>query len=128
MILDIFSNTRTTFLYRFMGISISLAQSVCFQMCLESLIFGLTLRYITWFNRSVMSRVCEICGKEYMKGNLVPRGIGKRVTKRTIRRQLPNLRSQKIEINGRKVRVKLCASCLKRLKFERIHAENPPTK
>ncbi len=65
-----------------------------------------------------MARVCEVCGKEYMKGNLVPRGIGRRVTQRTIRKQKPNLRIKRIEINGRKYKVKMCASCLKRLKFD----------
>ncbi|MCA9308356.1 50S ribosomal protein L28 [candidate division WWE3 bacterium] len=63
-----------------------------------------------------MARICEICGKGYIKGNHVPRGIGNRVNGRTIRRQHPNLRNKKLEINGMRVRVKLCASCLKRIK------------
>ncbi|MBW6441828.1 50S ribosomal protein L28 [Patescibacteria group bacterium] len=63
-----------------------------------------------------MSKQCEICGKTYQKGNLVPRGIGNRVTKRTIHRNSVNLRTKRFEINGRKIKVKLCASCLKRLK------------
>ena len=63
-----------------------------------------------------MSKQCEICGKTYQKGNLVPRGIGNRVTKRTIRRNSVNLRTKRFEIDGRKIKVKLCASCLKRLK------------
>lgn len=74
-----------------------------------------------------MSRVCEICKKEYTKGNLVPRGIGRRVTKRTIRRQGPNLRKKKLEIDGHVVRMKLCASCLKRVKFERKTSVNKNT-
>ncbi len=65
-----------------------------------------------------MSRVCEICEKRYLKGNLVPRGIGKRVTRRTITKQQPNLRVKRIEINGNTATIRLCASCLKRLKFE----------
>jgi ribosomal protein L28 len=69
-----------------------------------------------------MSRVCQICQKEYMKGNLVATGIGKRVSRRTIRKQLPNLRSKKLEINGQNIRVTLCASCLKRLKFDAAKA------
>lgn len=69
-----------------------------------------------------MARVCEICEKQYHKGNLVPRLIGRRVSNRSIRRQQPNLRNKKIEINGQKVRVKLCASCLKRIKFEQKSA------
>ena len=31
-----------------------------------------------------MSKQCQVCGKIYQKGNLVPRGIGNRVTRRTI--------------------------------------------
>lgn len=49
---------------------------------------------------------------------LVPRGIGRRVTRRTTMRQQVNLRNKKIELNGETVRVKLCASCLKRIKYE----------
>lgn len=65
-----------------------------------------------------MSRTCEICAKEYRKGNLIATGIGKRVSRRTIKRQHPNLRNKRIEVNGQMIRVKMCASCLKRLKFE----------
>lgn len=65
-----------------------------------------------------MARVCEVCGKDYHKANLVPRLIGRRVSNRHIKKQQPNLRNKKIEVNGQKVKVKLCASCLKRLKFE----------
>lgn len=65
-----------------------------------------------------MSRVCQICNKSYLKGNLVPRGIGRRVTNRAIKRQQPNLRTKRLEVDGRKVKVTLCASCLKRLKFQ----------
>lgn len=65
-----------------------------------------------------MSKVCDICNKTYMKGNLVPTGIGDRVTRRTTKRQQPNLRNKRIDVNGQKVKVKICASCLKRLKFD----------
>jgi ribosomal protein L28 len=63
-----------------------------------------------------MSRVCQICGKKYQKGNLVPRGIGNRVTRRSITQFKPNLRVKRMEIDGKKQKVILCASCLKRLK------------
>lgn len=68
------------------------------------------------FNPSVMSRICQICQKTYKKGNLVPRGVGKRVTRRTTRHQQPNLRTKRVEIDGRPVRLTLCAACLKKLK------------
>ena len=63
-----------------------------------------------------MSKECQICGKTYQKGNLVPRGIGNRVTRRTIHRNSINLRVKRFLINGTKVKVRLCASCLKRIK------------
>ncbi|MFZ2664354.1 MAG: L28 family ribosomal protein [Patescibacteria group bacterium] len=65
-----------------------------------------------------MSRACEICGKTYQKSNLVPRGIGNRVTKRTKSHNKANLRIKRFLINGVKVKFKLCASCLKRIKKE----------
>ncbi|HXK52776.1 50S ribosomal protein L28 [Candidatus Nomurabacteria bacterium] len=65
-----------------------------------------------------MSVICEICGKGYLKGNLISTGIGKRVSRRTNRTQKPNIRNKRVEINGQKVLVKMCASCLKRIKYE----------
>lgn len=65
-----------------------------------------------------MSRICDICEKGYLRGNLVPRGVGRRVTRRTLTKQQPNLRSKKIDLDGLTLKVKLCASCLKRLKLE----------
>jgi len=62
-----------------------------------------------------MSKICQICGKTYQKGNLVPRGIGRRVTRRTIKRSQPNLRIKRFDLNGKKVKFKLCASCLKKI-------------
>ncbi len=67
-----------------------------------------------------MSRVCEVCGKGYLKGNLVPRGVGRRVTNRAIKKQQPNLRKKKIEIDGQTMRVSICTSCLKRMKYNRL--------
>jgi ribosomal protein L28 len=63
-----------------------------------------------------MSKQCQICGKTYQKGNLVPRGIGNRVTRRTISRNSANLRTKRFTINGRTVKLLLCSSCLKRIK------------
>ncbi|HNS71296.1 MAG TPA: L28 family ribosomal protein [bacterium] len=63
-----------------------------------------------------MSRICQICGKGSVKAHLVSRGVGNRVTRRTIIRRMPNLRSKKFKINGVNVRFLLCSSCLKRMK------------
>lgn len=62
-----------------------------------------------------MAKSCEVCGKTYQKANLVPRGIGNRVTRRTTTKRKPNLRNKRLMIDGKKVRVVLCASCLKRI-------------
>ncbi len=71
-----------------------------------------------------MSKQCQICGKTYQKGNLVPRGIGNRVTRRTTRRNSVNLRTKRFEINGVKVKLILCSSCLKRFKKDEKDLEN----
>lgn len=84
----------------------------------QTALFSIETQMKVWFNPKVMSRICDLCGKTYLRGNLVPRGIGNRVTRRTTRRQQPNLRSKKAVINGTPMRLKLCASCLKRLKKE----------
>jgi ribosomal protein L28 len=63
-----------------------------------------------------MSKQCQICGKTYQKGNLVPRGIGNRVTRRTINRNSVNLRIKRFVIDGKTVKLRLCSSCLKRIK------------
>ncbi|MFC1756316.1 bL28 family ribosomal protein [Patescibacteria group bacterium] len=66
-----------------------------------------------------MSRRCDICSKGYMKANLVPRGIGRRVTNRAIKRQQPNIRNKKMTIKGVTKTYGVCTSCLKRMKFEK---------
>ncbi len=65
-----------------------------------------------------MSKICDLCQKGYQKGNLVPRGIGRRVTGRTITMKQVNLRSKRFVINGTSMKLSICSSCLKRLKFE----------
>jgi large subunit ribosomal protein L28 len=70
-----------------------------------------------------MANVCEICNKGYHKANLVPRGVGRRVTNRAIKKQKPNIRKKKMVINGTPKTVNICASCLKRMKFEKKKAE-----
>lgn len=65
-----------------------------------------------------MSKMCQVCGKEAQKGNLVPRGVGKRVTRRTLNKRQPNLRVKRFSVDGNTVKMLLCASCLKRIKFD----------
>jgi len=65
-----------------------------------------------------MSRMCDVCSKTYVKANQVPRGIGRRVASRSIKRQQPNLRLKSLMIAGQKLKVKLCTACLKRIKYD----------
>lgn len=65
-----------------------------------------------------MSRICDICSKSYDKGNLVPRLIGRRVSNRATKIQQPNLQTKRLNLGGKMVKVKICTSCLKRLKME----------
>jgi len=71
-----------------------------------------------------MSKICDICGKGYLKGNLVPRGVGKRVTRRTTMRQQPNLRVKRLDLGGNTISVQMCTSCLKRLKKDSVVETN----
>lgn len=70
-----------------------------------------------------MSRICDICGKTAIKGNKVARGIGNRVTRRSISMQQPNLRNKKVVIKGTPMTIKVCTSCLSRMKKEASLAE-----
>jgi len=68
-----------------------------------------------------MSRVCEICGKGPAAGNRIVRkglakyqgGIGLHTTAVTRRRFLPNLKSVRLNENGRTIRRCVCAACIK---------------
>jgi ribosomal protein L28 len=40
------------------------------------------------------------------------------VARRTTKRQQPNLRSKRFNIDGRMIRLKICASCLKKINSE----------
>ena len=62
-----------------------------------------------------MTEICDVCGKGYLKAKIVPRGVGNRVTKRTIKMRQANLRSKRFLVNGVRVKIILCAGCLKRI-------------
>ncbi|MCG2685883.1 50S ribosomal protein L28 [Candidatus Parcubacteria bacterium] len=55
-----------------------------------------------------MARVCELCGKGFLKGNQISHSAVK-----TIKRSYPNLRTVRVEIKGRTRKMKICAKCLK---------------
>lgn len=75
-----------------------------------------------------MSRVCEICGKGPVAGRTIARrglakkkgGVGKKITGITKRRFLPNLQNVHVIIRGVPQRIKICTSCLKAGKVEKV--------
>jgi large subunit ribosomal protein L28 len=58
-----------------------------------------------------MAKVCEMCGKGYLKGNIVCFS-----NKKSIKRSYPNIRSAKVNVDGRNIKLKLCTGCLSALK------------
>jgi large subunit ribosomal protein L28 len=63
-----------------------------------------------------MARRCEVCGKGPMTGYNVSHSHV-----RTKRRWLPNLQDVKTVLNGRPVRLRVCAKCLKAGKVTRAN-------
>jgi large subunit ribosomal protein L28 len=55
-----------------------------------------------------MAKVCEICGKKPISGNNISHAHNK-----TRRRWLPNLQQVHASVSGKKVNMRVCASCLK---------------
>ena len=55
-----------------------------------------------------MAKICEICGKKPVSGNNISHAHN-----RTRRRWLPNLRSVRAKIDGKILRIRVCASCIK---------------
>jgi len=62
-----------------------------------------------------MSRICDICGKGPLNGNL--RSHAMNATKR---KYYPNLQKIKAEIGGIIQAIKICTSCLKTNKIKKI--------
>ncbi|MDR0383782.1 MAG: 50S ribosomal protein L28 [Christensenellaceae bacterium] len=59
-----------------------------------------------------MSRVCELCGKGKMAGNMVSHSNKKSPVK-----YIPNLQNETIDFgDGLKLKVKVCTKCKKTLK------------
>ena len=62
-----------------------------------------------------MSRICDVCGKGPLNGNL--RSHAMNASKR---KYYPNLQSIRAEINGQIRPIKICASCLKTNKIKKV--------
>ena len=62
-----------------------------------------------------MSKMCELCGKGPMFGNRVSHANNK-----TKRRFDPNLQNVRATIQGETFKIKVCTSCLKAGKVERL--------
>ncbi len=75
-----------------------------------------------------MSRICAICGKGPMAGRTIARrglakkkgGVGKKITGITKRRFLPNLQTIRVIQKGATRRIKVCTSCIKAGKVEKV--------
>lgn len=81
-----------------------------------------------------MLKKCAICGKGVMTGHNVSRrglakkkgGTGKKTTRVTKRRFLPNLRKICMSVKGRVKRGYVCVKCLKAGKVEIYSSRNLP--
>jgi len=62
-----------------------------------------------------MSRRCDICGKGPLSGNNVSHS-----ERKTKRRWLPNLQSVKANINGNVKKIKVCTSCIRSGKVQKV--------
>lgn len=62
-----------------------------------------------------MSKVCDICGKRPISGNNISHAHN-----RTRRRWLPNLQQVRAQVNGRPMRLNVCASCIKSNKVLKV--------
>jgi len=61
-----------------------------------------------------MSKKCEVCGKTPIKAAKLTFSH-----KQIVHRQLPNLQSVKVCVNGQTKRISVCTSCLKAGKVQR---------
>lgn len=69
-----------------------------------------------------MSRVCDICGKHTQSGNQIKRrglakkkgGVGRKITGKTLRKFLPNLKKVKVILNGTVKTITICTKCIKK--------------
>lgn len=79
-----------------------------------------------------MSRVCAICNKGPVAGRTIKRrgmakkkgGAGQKITGKTKRRFLPNLKRVRALIDGRSKRIMVCTKCLKAGKVQKVISSN----
>jgi len=79
-----------------------------------------------------MSRVCEICNKGPSAGRTIKRrgmakrkgGAGQKITGRTKRRFLPNLKTVRALVKGSPKRIRVCTKCLKAGKVQKVTRGN----
>ena len=75
-----------------------------------------------------MLKKCQICGKGSLYGHALSRrglakskgGTGRKTTRVTKRRFLPNLHKIKADINGHPKTIYICTKCLKNGKIKKI--------
>jgi len=74
-----------------------------------------------------MSKRCDVCGKGPMvslsvkrTGSKLRSGKKRYITGKSKKRQMPNLQSVKLNINGSIKRVKVCTSCLSSSKVQKV--------
>lgn len=76
---------------------------------------------------TVMSNVCEVCGKKKFYGSTIIRrglakkkgGIGMHVVKVSPRTFEPNIQSVRVKENGSVIRKKVCVSCIRSGKIQK---------
>jgi len=69
-----------------------------------------------------MLKICAICKKSALTGNYVVRkglakkkgGTGKKTSRTTKRKFLPNLQKMRILVNGHPRKIYICAKCVKK--------------
>lgn len=61
-----------------------------------------------------MSKQCDVCGKTPIKAAKLTFSH-----KQIVHRQMPNLQSVKVSVNGQTKRIKVCTSCIKAGKVQK---------
>ncbi len=75
-----------------------------------------------------MLKICAICGKKPIAGKILVRkglakkkgGTGSKISRRNIRKFLPNLQRMRILVNGHPKRVYVCTKCIKKGELVRV--------